>query len=86
MRKMADKDAAAGQSVVVITHDVESKLIDQCDRLIVLAPGGRMAYFGPPAEGLKYFGKRATGRTSSRRSPTSPSATSPPSSGSRPSS
>jgi ABC transport system ATP-binding/permease protein len=51
MRKMTEN----GQSVVVITHDVESKLIDQCDRLIVLAPGGRMAYFGPPAEGLKYF-------------------------------
>ena len=48
MRKMADKDAAAGQSVIVITHDVESKLIDQCDRLIVLQPGGKMAYFGPP--------------------------------------
>jgi ABC transport system ATP-binding/permease protein len=51
MKKMTQ----TGQSVVVITHDVESKLIDQCDRLIVLAPGGRMAYFGPPAEGLKYF-------------------------------
>ncbi len=55
MRKMANKDAATGQSVIVITHDVESKLIDQCDRLIVLQPGGKMAYFGPPSEGLKYF-------------------------------
>jgi ABC-type multidrug transport system ATPase subunit/pSer/pThr/pTyr-binding forkhead associated (FHA) protein len=53
MKKMTEN----GQSVVVITHDVESKLIDQCDRLIVLAPGGRMAYFGPPAEGPKYFSK-----------------------------
>ena len=85
MRKMADKDAATGQSVIVITHDVESKLIDQCDRLIVLQPGGKMAYFGPPDEGLKYFG-RGTGRTSSRRSPTSLSATSPPSTVRRPSS
>jgi ABC transport system ATP-binding/permease protein len=51
MKKMTEN----GQSVVVITHDVESKLIDQCDRLIVLAPGGRMAYFGPPVDGLKYF-------------------------------
>ncbi len=57
MRKMADKTAEKGQSVVVITHDVEAKLIDQCDRLIVLQPGGKMAYFGPPAEGLRYFGK-----------------------------
>jgi ABC transport system ATP-binding/permease protein len=57
MRKMADKNAEKGQSVVVITHDVESKLIDQCDRLIVLQPGGKMAYFGPPDKGLRYFGK-----------------------------
>jgi ABC transport system ATP-binding/permease protein len=57
MRRMADKDAEEGQSVIVITHDVESKLLDLADRLIVLAPGGKMAYFGPPKEGLKYFGK-----------------------------
>jgi ABC transport system ATP-binding/permease protein len=56
MRKMADPDAPTGQSVVVITHDVEKKLLEQCDRLIVLQPGGKMAYFGPPAEGLRYFG------------------------------
>ena len=57
MRAMADKEAADGKSVVVITHDVEPSLISMCDRLLVLAPGGRMAYFGPPREGLKYFGK-----------------------------
>jgi ABC transport system ATP-binding/permease protein len=57
MRTMADKTAEKGQSVIVITHDVESKLIDQCDRLIVLQPGGKMAYFGPPEEGLNYFGR-----------------------------
>jgi ABC-type multidrug transport system ATPase subunit/pSer/pThr/pTyr-binding forkhead associated (FHA) protein len=57
MRKMADKNAEKGQSVVVITHDVEAKLIDLCDRLIVLQPGGKMAYFGPPSEGLHYFGR-----------------------------
>jgi ABC-type multidrug transport system ATPase subunit len=56
MREMADKDAQNGQSVIVITHDVESKLIDQCDRLIVLQPGGKMAFFGPPTDGLRYFG------------------------------
>ena len=57
MRAMADKDAADGKSVVVITHDVEPSLINLCDRLLVLAPGGKMAYFGPPREGLRYFGK-----------------------------
>jgi ABC-type multidrug transport system ATPase subunit len=57
MRKMADPQSEKGQSVIVITHDVESKLLDMCDRIIVLQPGGKMAYFGPPADGLKYFGK-----------------------------
>jgi ABC transport system ATP-binding/permease protein len=57
MRRMADRAAEKGQSVVVITHDVEPKLLDLADRLIVLAPGGKMAYFGPPKEGLKYFDK-----------------------------
>ncbi|MGH3214000.1 MAG: FHA domain-containing protein [Trebonia sp.] len=57
MRRMADRGAEKGQSVVVITHDVEPKLLDLADRLIVLAPGGNMAYFGPPKEGLTYFGK-----------------------------
>ena len=27
-----------------------------CDRLLVLAPGGRMAFYGPPGEALGYFG------------------------------
>src|SRR6202012_3230970 len=57
MRAMADKDGDKGQSVIVITHGVEPKLIDQCDRLIVLQPGGKMAYFGPPEDGLRFFGR-----------------------------
>ncbi|MGH3280096.1 MAG: FHA domain-containing protein [Trebonia sp.] len=57
MRAMADPDSAKGQSVIVITHDVDAKLVSMCDQLIVLQPGGKMAYFGPPAEGLNYFGK-----------------------------
>jgi ABC transport system ATP-binding/permease protein len=57
MRHMANPDSPQGQSVVVITHDVDSTLIGMCDRLIVLQPGGKMAYFGPPDEGLKYFGE-----------------------------
>lgn len=55
MREMANADSERGQSVVVITHDVGSDLIGKCDRLLVLQPGGKMAYFGPPAEGLRYF-------------------------------
>jgi hypothetical protein len=28
-----------------------------CDRLLVLVPGGRVAFFGPPQDGLRYFGE-----------------------------
>ena len=57
LREMANPHNEQGQTVIVVAHDVESKLLDQCDRLIVMHYGGRMAYFGPPAEGLRYFGK-----------------------------
>jgi ABC-type multidrug transport system ATPase subunit/pSer/pThr/pTyr-binding forkhead associated (FHA) protein len=57
MRKLADPSAQAGQSVVLSSHDVDSKLLALCDRVLVLAPAGRMSYFGPPAEGLRYFGR-----------------------------
>ncbi|MET9603570.1 FHA domain-containing protein [Streptomyces sp. NPDC006512] len=50
LRGLADD----GRTVIVVTHSVLS--LDVCDRLLVLAPGGRIAYFGPPAEALGYFG------------------------------
>src|SRR5439155_20846832 len=40
--------------VIVVTHSVLS--LDVCDRLLVLAPGGRIAYYGPPEEALRFFG------------------------------
>ncbi|MBO0774469.1 MAG: ATP-binding cassette domain-containing protein, partial [Actinobacteria bacterium] len=44
-----------GRTVIVVTHSVAN--LDICDRLLVLVPGGKVAYFGPPADGLKHFGK-----------------------------
>jgi ABC transport system ATP-binding/permease protein len=52
LRQLADD----GRTVVVVTHSVAN--LDVCDRLLLLAPGGSMAYFGPPNEALQYFGKR----------------------------
>jgi ABC transport system ATP-binding/permease protein len=43
-----------GRTVIVVTHSVAN--LDNCDRLLVLVPGGKVAFYGPPAEGLKYFG------------------------------
>ncbi|HEX6854616.1 MAG TPA: FHA domain-containing protein [Streptosporangiaceae bacterium] len=44
-----------GRTVIVVTHSVAN--LDVCDRLLVLVPGGKVAFFGPPAEGLAYFGQ-----------------------------
>ncbi len=52
LRHLADD----GRTVVVVTHSVAN--LDLCDRLLFLAPGGALAYFGPPAEALAYFGQR----------------------------
>ncbi|MGA5194453.1 FHA domain-containing protein [Streptomyces exfoliatus] len=49
LRGLADD----GRTVVVVTHSVLS--LDVCDRLLVLAPGGRVAYYGPPADALGFF-------------------------------
>ncbi|MDV9187536.1 FHA domain-containing protein [Streptomyces sp. SR27] len=50
LRGLADD----GRTVVVVTHSVLS--LDVCDRLLVLAPGGRIAYYGPPEDALGFFG------------------------------
>ncbi|MET7754392.1 FHA domain-containing protein [Streptomyces sp. NPDC005389] len=50
LRGLADD----GRTVVVVTHSVLS--LDVCDRLLVLAPGGKVAYYGPPSESLGFFG------------------------------
>jgi ABC-type multidrug transport system ATPase subunit len=54
MTKMKEL-AQDGRTVIVVTHSTEN--LDACDRLLVLAKGGKIAYYGPPAEGLTYFGK-----------------------------
>ncbi len=47
--------ARDGRTVIVVTHSVAN--LDICDRLLVLVPGGKMAFFGPPADGLRHFGQ-----------------------------
>jgi ABC-type multidrug transport system ATPase subunit/pSer/pThr/pTyr-binding forkhead associated (FHA) protein len=49
LRALADD----GRSVVVVTHNTAQ--LNLCDRLLILAPGGRLAYFGPPQQALSYF-------------------------------
>jgi ABC transport system ATP-binding/permease protein len=45
-----------GRTVVVVTHSVLN--LEICDLLLVLAPGGHVAYFGPPRDALGFFGQR----------------------------
>lgn len=52
LRKLADD----GRTVVVVTHSVAQ--LDLCDYVLVLAPGGYVAYFGPPGDALPFFGKK----------------------------
>jgi ABC transport system ATP-binding/permease protein len=54
MEQMA-KLAHDGRTVIVVTHSVAN--LHMCDRLLVLVPGGKVAFFGPPADGLRHFGK-----------------------------
>ncbi|MDX6561840.1 MAG: transport system ATP-binding/permease protein, partial [Gaiellales bacterium] len=49
LRELAD----GGRTVVCVTHSVES--LQLCDRVLFLAPGGHVAYFGPPAGATTYF-------------------------------
>ncbi|GAA2750479.1 FHA domain-containing protein [Kitasatospora cinereorecta] len=49
LRGLADD----GRTVIVVTHSVLS--LDLCDRLLLLAPGGRIAWYGPPEETLDHF-------------------------------
>lgn len=50
LRSLADD----GRTVLVVTHSVAELAI--CDKLLVMAPGGSVAYFGPPEEALNFFG------------------------------
>lgn len=45
--------AHQGRTIICTTHIMEN--VDLFDRIAVLAPGGKMAYFGPPDEAQEFF-------------------------------
>ena len=53
--EMMSELAHDGRTVIVVTHSVAN--LNLCDRLLVLVPGGKIAFFGPPEDGLRHFGK-----------------------------
>jgi ABC-type multidrug transport system ATPase subunit len=50
LRHLADQ----GRTVLLVTH--ATKNVMMCDKVVILARGGYLAYFGPPEEALQYFG------------------------------
>ena len=44
LRRLAD----AGRVIVVVTHSL--RFLDMCDQVLLLAPGGKAAYCGPPGD------------------------------------
>lgn len=54
VRQLADD----GRIVFIVTHDVSPAILALVDHLMVLAPGGRLAWFGPPEEACGYFNVR----------------------------
>jgi ABC transport system ATP-binding/permease protein len=54
VRQLADD----GRIVFIVTHDVSPAILALVDHLMVLAPGGRLAWFGPPDEACDYFNVR----------------------------
>jgi ABC-type multidrug transport system ATPase subunit/pSer/pThr/pTyr-binding forkhead associated (FHA) protein len=51
MRRLADQ----GRTIVLITHATKNVMLG--DKVIFLARGGYLAWFGPPEEALEYFDK-----------------------------
>ena len=50
LRRLADQ----GRTILLITHATKNVMV--CDLVVFLAKGGHIAYFGPPADALTYFG------------------------------
>jgi ABC-type multidrug transport system ATPase subunit len=51
VRQLADD----GRIVFLVTHDVTPSILAMVDHLMVLAPGGRLAWFGPPQDACDWF-------------------------------
>jgi hypothetical protein len=49
MREMADQ----GRTVILVTHVTGN--VSLCDKVIIMARGGRLAFFGPPQQALEFF-------------------------------
>jgi len=51
VRQLADN----GRIVFLVTHDVTPSMMSMIDHLLVLAPGGKQAWFGPTSDAKRWF-------------------------------
>lgn len=56
MRRLADQ----GRTIVLITHATKNVML--ADKVVFLARGGYLAWFGPPEEALRYFNQFRSAR------------------------
>ncbi len=49
LRRLADQ----GRTIILVTHATSN--ITACDKVVFMAPGGKLCFFGPPREALKFF-------------------------------
>jgi ABC-type multidrug transport system ATPase subunit len=69
-RRLAD----AGRIVLIVTHDLGETLLAEVDHLLVLAAGGRLVWFGPPADACRHFDVHAPAEIFDRLPDRSPEA------------
>jgi len=50
LRQLADE----GRTIVLVTH-ATNNIINNCDHVAFLAPGGLLTYFGPPEQATEFF-------------------------------
>ena len=50
LRQLADE----GRTIVLVTHAI-GNIDTNCDQVAFMIPGGELAYFGPPAQALRFF-------------------------------
>jgi len=54
--RLARQLADDGRLVFFVTHDLTPTVLSQVDHLLVIAPGGRLIFFGAPPEAAGFFG------------------------------
>ncbi|MEN9786093.1 MAG: hypothetical protein RLZZ299_1357 [Pseudomonadota bacterium] len=61
-RVLADR----GRTIFIVTHDLSPQVVGLVDHLVVLAPGGRLLFYGPPDAACRYFKVRTVDAIFSR--------------------